>query len=100
MEGLAEGRRDAPVFLAVDTHSEAHVAVALAGAGRRLGGLAVPNDRAGYARLWIWTLGFGILVGAGVEGTGSYGPGLSRLFAGEGRERAGGQSHEPPAPRH
>ncbi|MFL6031434.1 MAG: hypothetical protein ACJ73Y_01505 [Rubrobacteraceae bacterium] len=50
----------------MDTHSDTHVAVALDGAGRRLGELAVPNDRAGYTRLWDWTLGFGVSVAAGV----------------------------------
>ncbi|MDX6381688.1 MAG: hypothetical protein QOI57_2712, partial [Rubrobacteraceae bacterium] len=39
------------VFLGVDTHSEAHVGVALDQAGRRLGTLEIPNERAGYARL-------------------------------------------------
>jgi transposase len=76
--------RGALVFLGVDTHSEAHVAVALDGAGRRLGELALTNDRAGYARLWDWTLGFGVTVAAGVEGTGSYGAGLSRFLRSRG----------------
>jgi transposase len=84
MEGLDEERRDAPVFLGVDTHSEAHVAVALDGAGGRLGELVVPNDRAGYARLWDWAMSLGILVAAGVEGTGSYGAGLSRFLRARG----------------
>lgn len=84
MDGLAEERRDASVFLGVDTHSEAHVAVALDGAGRRLGELAVTNDRAGYTRLWHWASGFGILTAAGVEGTGSYGAGLSRFLRARG----------------
>ncbi len=76
--------RGAPVFLGVDTHSDAHVAVALDGAGRRLGELAVTNDRAGYARLWGWTMSFGALVAAGVEGTGSYGALCSRASCGRG----------------
>jgi transposase len=84
MEGSVQERRDTPVFLGVDTHSEAHVAVALDGAGRRLGELAVTNDRVGYARLWDWALGFGILIAAGVEGTGSYGAGLSRFLRARG----------------
>jgi transposase len=84
MEGLDEERRDAPVFLGVDTHSEAHVAVALDGAGGRLGELVVPNDRAGYARLWDWAMSLGILVAAGLEGTGSYGAGLSRFLRARG----------------
>ena len=84
MEGLAEEQRDTPVFLGVDTHSEAHVAVALDGAGRRLGGISVPNTEAGYAELVGWALGFGVVVAAGVEGTGSYGAGLSRFLRARG----------------
>jgi transposase len=83
MEKAADDRC-APVFVGVDTHSDAHVAVALDGAGRRLGTLAIPNDRSGHARLWYWALGFGVLVAAGVEGTGSYGAGLSRFLRARG----------------
>ncbi len=72
------------VFLGVDTHSEAHVGVALDHAGRRLGMLEISNDRVGYARLREWILGFGILVAAGIEGTGSYGAGLSRFLRAKG----------------
>ncbi len=75
MEVLIEERRGEPVFLGVDTHSDTHsdthVGVALDGAGRRIGELAVANSEAGYAELLGWTLGFGALVAAGVEGTGS-----------------------------
>jgi transposase len=84
MEGLAKERREAPLFVGVDTHSDVHVAVVLDAAGRRLGELAVPNGRAGYAHLWEWTLGFGVSVAAGVEGTGSYGAGLSRFLRAKG----------------
>ena len=52
MEQSFVDRLDAPaVFLGVDTHSEAHVGVALDGAGRRMGELTVANSGAGYARL-------------------------------------------------
>ena len=74
----------APVYLGVDTHSEAHVGAALDGAGKLLGVLGVPNTEAGYAELLGWALGFGALVAAGVEGTGSYGAGLSRFFRARG----------------
>lgn len=84
MEELAAERRDPSVFLGVDTHSDAHVGVVLDGAGRRIGELSVPNSEAGYAELVGWVLGFGALVAAGVEGTGSYGAGLSRFLRAKG----------------
>ncbi len=84
MEGLARERWDVPIFLGVDTHSQTHVAVALDGAGRRLGELAIANDRGGYAELLDWALGFGVVIAAGVEGTGSYGAGLSRFLRAKG----------------
>jgi len=76
--------RGAPVYLGVDTHSDAHVGAALDGAGRSLGVLKVPNTEAGYAELLGWALGLGALVAAGVEGTGSYGAGLSRFLRARG----------------
>ena len=84
MAGSAADRRGEPVFLGVDTHSESHVAVALDGVGQRLGALTVPNSAAGYAELLGWALGFGAPVAAGVEGTGSYGAGLSRFLRARG----------------
>ena len=83
MEKAADDR-GVPVFLGVDTHSDAHVAVALDGTGRHLGGLTVPNDQVGYVRLWEWVLGLGVLVATGVEGTGSHGAGLSRFLRARG----------------
>jgi transposase len=84
MTELAEGNREAPVYLGVDTHSEAHVCVALDEAGRRLGELVFPNSESGYAEVLRWALGFGAPVAAGVEGTGSYGAGLSRHLRAKG----------------
>ncbi len=74
----------APVYLGVDTHSETHVAAALDEAGRLLGVLAIPNNEVGYAELLGWVLGFGALAAVGVEGTGSYGAGLSRFLRSRG----------------
>jgi transposase len=69
---------DLSVTVGVDTHSDAHVGVALDQLGRRLGEVVVSNDAAGYERLLGWARGLGELVEVGVEGTGSYGAGLSR----------------------
>jgi transposase len=68
------------VTVGVDTHSDAHVGVALDHMGRRLGEVAVSNDEDGYRRLLRWARGFGELACVGVEGTGSYGAGLSRFL--------------------
>jgi transposase len=66
------------VILGVDTHLDAHVAVALDGLGRRLGELTVPTTTRGYERLLRWAEGFGPVGCAGIEGTSSYGAGLAR----------------------
>ena len=66
------------VVLGVDTHLDAHVAVAMDRLGRTLGTLSVPTNAGGYRDLISWAEGFGPLQTAGVEGTGSYGAGLAR----------------------
>jgi transposase len=66
------------VVLGVDTHLDAHVAVALDGLGRRLGELAAPTTKKGYEDLVSWAEGFGPVRCVGVEGTSSYGAGLAR----------------------
>lgn len=63
------------VVLGVDTHLDAHVAVALDGLGRRLGELTVPTTVEGYEGLLAWTEGFGRLGRAGVEARAATGPG-------------------------
>ena len=74
------------ITVGVDTHKDVHVAVALDGLGRRLGALSVPTTPAGYENLVDWARGFGPLERAGVEGTGSFGAGLSRFLRAEGIE--------------
>jgi transposase len=70
------------ITLGVDTHKDVHVAVALDGIGRHRGTLSVPANLAGYKRLVDWAEQFGPLKHAGVEGTGSFGAGLSRFLKG------------------
>src|SRR3954462_9013120 len=77
--GDAEGSASVDeVVLGVDTHLDLHVAVALDRLGRRLGELTVPTTAKGYESLLCWAESFGPVRCAGVEGTGSYGAGLSR----------------------
>ena len=65
-------------ILGVDTHLDFHVAVAIDHLGRRLGESSVPTTPKGYERLLRWAEGFGPVRCAGVEGTSSYGAGLTR----------------------
>jgi transposase len=62
----------------VDTHADTHVAAALDPIGGLLGVRELPATVAGYAGLLGWLGGFGTVCLAGIEGTGSYGAGLSR----------------------
>jgi transposase len=66
------------VVLGVDTHLDFHVAVALDELGRRLGQSTTPTTTEGYESLLWWAEGFGPVRSAGLEGTGSYGAGLTR----------------------
>lgn len=66
------------VFGGVDTHKRIHVAAALDSAGRLLGTASFPAEPAGYEQLLEWLESFGSVRCVGVEGTGSYGAGLTR----------------------
>jgi transposase len=61
----------------VDTHLEFHVAAARDGLGRVLGTKKFPSTQTGYVDLLAWLRGFGPVAVVGVEGTGSYGAGLT-----------------------
>src|ERR1700678_4723337 len=67
-----------PVTGGVDTHADTHVAAALNSIGGLLGVEEFAVTPAGYARLLGWLGGFGTVALVGVEGTGSYGAGLTR----------------------
>jgi transposase len=71
------GRR---ITVGVDTHADAHVAVALDQLGARLDEVHIPTTRAGYDDLQRWATGLGPVDGFGVEGTGSYGAELARVL--------------------
>ena len=62
----------------VDTHADTHVAAALDPVGGLLGVREFPATPAGYAGLLGWLGGFGTVCLVGIEGTGSYGAGLTR----------------------
>jgi transposase len=84
--GAETPNTEVAVILGVDTHLDFHVAVALDHLGRRLGESSVPTTPKGYERLLRWAAGFGPLRCAGVEGTSSYGAGLTRHLRARGIE--------------
>lgn len=72
----------------VDTHADTHHAAVIDSAGRRLGDAEFPTTPAGYAALLAFLISFGQLLRVGIEGTGSYGAGLTRFLRGQSVEVA------------
>jgi len=64
----------------VDTHLDVHVAAALDDCGGLLGTASFATTPDGYRELAVWLGSFGEVVLVGVEGTGSYGAGLTRYL--------------------
>lgn len=86
MIGAEIPETEVAVILGVDTHLDSHVAVAVDHLGRRLGEVSVPTNAKGYERLLMWAEDFGPVRCAGVEGTSSYGAGLTRHLRARGIE--------------
>jgi len=74
----------AEVIIGVDTHKHAHAAVAITALGTRLGMITIPASHKGYQELEAWARSFGPVRAYGVEGSGSYGAGLSRFLQASG----------------
>nr|WP_107461317.1 IS110 family transposase [Streptomyces sp. MA5143a] len=64
----------------MDTHGEVHVAAVVSPLGKVLGTESFPATAAGYRRLLVWARKRGTVRRAGVEGTGTFGAGLSRYL--------------------
>jgi transposase len=64
----------------VDTHADTHVAAAIDVNGGIFGIESFPADHAGFEALLGWLASHGEIVRVGVEGTGSWGVGLSRFL--------------------
>lgn len=73
---------NAPNHRRVGTHLDVHVAAALDERGAQLGVESFAATAAGDRELLVWLEGFGTLELVGVEGTGSYGAGLTRHLLG------------------
>lgn len=73
-----------PVVIGIDTHKATHVAVEIDTQGTRLAALSIPTNPKGYLELERWSRSFGSVLAFGIEGTGSYGAGLSRSLLAQG----------------
>lgn len=64
----------------VDTHTDVHVAAAVTTQGSVLEVASFPTTRAGHVKMLGWLNSFGNPAAVGVEGTGSYGKGLTNYL--------------------
>ena len=72
------------IIVGVDTHKSTHAAVAINTQGARLGCLSIPTTSKGYSELATWAQALGPVKAFGIEGTGSFGAGLSRSLRAQG----------------
>jgi transposase len=70
------------ITVGVDTHRDEHVAVALDALGKKMATTSMPTTPKGYRDLLAWAEGLGAVEAWGVEGTGSYGAGVTRHLQG------------------
>ena len=77
MTSIVSDALSSKVIVGVDTHKHIHVAVAVTQHGTLLGDRAVSADSGGYAQLEVWAQELGRVDRFGIEGTGSYGAGLT-----------------------
>ena len=70
------------VIIGVDTHRDEYVAVPIDCLGAWLSLHRLPSGSSGYEAFHDWASGLGDVVASGIEGTGSYGAGLSRYLVG------------------
>lgn len=68
------------IHAGVDTHKHTHHAAIVDHLGRPLADREFPATDAGYHQLLNWLAGTGIIASVGVEGTGSYGAGLTHVL--------------------
>ena len=85
MAALSIADVPANVAVRVDTHEHSHLARAKDGLGRPLGQLEVETTRAATPTFLEWARGFGPAVTIGIEGTSSYGAGLTRFLRAQGQ---------------
>jgi len=80
MSIIETGFKVTNIIIGVDTHKSTHVAVAINEQGVRLAAISIPTNPKGYMELSNWSRSLGSVQAFGIEGTGSYGAGLSRYL--------------------
>ncbi|MDN5704928.1 MAG: IS110 family transposase [Yaniella sp.] len=65
------------VYAGIDTHADTHHVAVIDELGRKLGDKQFPTTRSGYHQLLAFLHTFGLILRIGVEGTASYGAGLT-----------------------
>ena len=78
----------ARVVIGADTHLDSHHLAVITDAGKPLADAEFPTSQTGYDDAVRWAQSFGTIVIAGVEGTSSYGAGLTRVLQAAGIEVA------------
>lgn len=68
----------------VDTHTDTHHAAVIATNSGQIADAEFPTTEQGYTQLLAWMTSFGRVRTVGIEGTGSYGAGLSRHLRAQG----------------
>jgi transposase len=63
--------------IGVDTHKHVHVAAVLDSIGGVLAAMTIATDSGGFKQLLEWAATFGQIIAFGIDGTGSYGAGLT-----------------------
>jgi transposase len=81
---VLESSADLDVVAGVDAHADTHHVAILSVTGARLGDRQVPATATGYEQLLSYVRSFGGVRLVGIEGTSSYGAGLSRYLRAQG----------------
>ena len=68
------------IILGVDTHLDKHVGAVISAAGKLIATQSVETTSAGYLQLLAWARSLGERRRAGIEGTATYGAGLTRVL--------------------
>lgn len=80
MNAIQQTPAEPAVYAGVDTHLDVHVAAVVDGSGKLLATKQFPTTPLGLRSLQRWLDSHGHVELVGVEGTGSYGAGLSRVL--------------------